>query len=235
MSGTTTIWKNDLRSIVRDRTVSVLLFVPLIFLVLLRFGVPLLERKWPALGDHHAVLLGLFCVIVGMFPAFMLSFVMVDERDQGLVSAFKVLPVSPNRFLLSRLSMVVVLGLLYPLLLVLGAGIGSYGLLRSLLLAGLCATGGGAAMIAAVSLARNKIECLTAFKALFVLAALGATGAWGSFEGWNRVPGILPTYWVFAAFDAASARDFLAVSAMAAVLYGLFVWIFYRSFRRNLF
>ncbi|WTD06563.1 hypothetical protein OH717_30300 [Streptomyces albidoflavus] len=235
MSSAKTIWTNDLRSIVRDRTASVLLVVPLIFLGLLRFGVPLLERKWPALGDYHAVLLGLFCVIVGMFPAFMMSFVMVDERDQGLVSAFRVLPVSPTRFLRSRIMMVVALGLLYPLLLTLGAGIGSYGLVRALVLAVLCAAGGAAAMIIAVSLARNKIECLTAFKALFVLAALGATGALGSFNGWNRVPGVLPSYWVFAAFDAADTRGFLAASIVAALLYGLAMWIFYRSFRRNLF
>lgn len=229
------IWLNDLKSIVRDRTVGVLLFVPLIFLALLRVGVPLLERQWPALGDHHAVLLGLFCVIVGMFPAFMMAFVMVDERDQGLVSAFRVLPLSPAKFLWSRITMVVVLGLLYPLLLTLGAGMGSYGPGRALALAVLCAAGGAAAMLIAVSLAKNKIECLTTFKALFVLAAIGATGGLGSFEGWNRAPGILPTYWVFAAFDADGAKDFLSAVTAAALLYALFVLIFYRLCRRNLF
>ncbi|MBW1597677.1 hypothetical protein [Streptomyces sp. JJ38] len=233
MSIARAIWRNDLTCIVRDRTVGVLLFVPLIFLALLRFGVPPLEDQWPALGDHHAVLLGLFCVIVGMFPAFMMAFIMLDERDQGLFAVFRVLPVSPGRLLGHRVTMVVVLGLLYPLLLTLGAGMGSYGVGRALVLAALCAAGGAVALLVAVSLAKNKIECLTAFKALYVLAAGGAAGGLGALEGWNRVPAVLPTYWVFAAYDARGTGAFLTAALVAVLLYGLCAWVFYRMFRRN--
>ncbi|WP_030417535.1 hypothetical protein VM636_27800 [Streptomyces sp. SCSIO 75703] len=229
------IWANDLRSVVRDRTVGGLLVVPLVFLVLLRAGVPLLERRWPAVGGHHAELLGLFCVIVGMFPAFMTALLMVDERDQGLVSAFRVLPLSPARFLGARLAMAGLLGLLYPLLLLSASGLGGYGAGRALVLAALCAAGGAAALLVAVSLAKNKIECLTAFKALFVLAAIGVTGALGDFSGVNALPGVLPAYWVFGAFAAGGTGAFLSASAVAALLYGIVVGIFHRLFRRNFF
>ncbi|WP_338886250.1 hypothetical protein [Rhodococcus sovatensis] len=235
MNATKIIWSNDFRTIIRDRTAAGLLLVPLIFLVILRFGIPVLQRQWPELSAYTTVLLALFCVIAGMFPAFVMASIMIDERDQGLVSAFKVLPLSAARFLWSRVAMATVLGLLYSLLLVLGAGVGSYGLIRALMLSMLCAAGGVAALLAAVSIARNKIECLTTFKALFVLAAMGATGALGSFEGWNRVPAVLPTYWVFAAFDATDSSGFVATAALAALLYALVIAIVFRLFRRNLF
>lgn len=235
MNATKIIWSNDFRTITRDRTAAGLVLVPLVFLAILRFGIPVLERQWPELSAYATVLIGLFCVIAGMFPAFMIASIMIDERDQGLVSAFKVLPLSAARFLWSRLAMVTVLGLLYSLLLVVGASGGSYGLVRALVLSMLCAAGGAAALLVAVSIARNKIECLTAFKALFVLAAIGVTGALGSFEGWNRVPAVLPTYWVFAAFDATDSSGFAATSALAALLYALVIAIVFRLFRRNLF
>ena len=47
------LWANDFRHIVRDRTVSVLLFIPVILIGSLRFAVPLIERQFPIVGGYR--------------------------------------------------------------------------------------------------------------------------------------------------------------------------------------
>jgi fluoroquinolone transport system permease protein len=233
MSAATTVWANDLKNIVRDRTVGVLLFVPVIFLVLLRLGMPWLEDRLEAVDDHRLLILSLLCAMAGLFPAFMVSFIMLDERDQGLFAAFRVLPVATGRLLGYRIVSVGALGLVYPALLIPASGLGSYGLLEVTGLSLLCAAGGPAALLVAVSVAQNKIECLTAFKVLFLVTALGAAGVVTDFQGWGRLAAALPPYWVFTAFDAPDAAALLADMGAALTLYACVIALFYRRFRRS--
>ncbi|WP_206511230.1 hypothetical protein C5142_06360 [Rhodococcus sp. BGS-1C] len=231
-----TVWANDLRNIVRDRTVGVLLLVPFILVAVLRFGLPLLEQRWTALDGHDQLVLGLFCIVVGLFPAFMASFIMLDERDQGLYPVFRILPVGFGALVRYRLAAVTVLGVVGSLVLLVGAGIGEYSVFGTAVLAAVCAAGGPAAMFVAVSLSGNKIECLTVFKVLFVLSALGITGALGELHGWNAAWAVLPTYWVFRAFGAAAGAttSIAANAAVAMVVYLCIAVIAYRRLRRLL-
>jgi fluoroquinolone transport system permease protein len=233
VSAATTVWANDLRNIVRDRTVGVLLVVPAIFLVLLRFGVPWLEDRWTVVGGHRVLILAVLSAMAGMFPAFMVSFIMLDERDQGLFAAFRILPVATGRLLGYRVAGVAALGLIYPALLIPGSGLGSYGFLETAVLSFLCAVGGPAALMVAVALAKNKIECLAAYKLLFLVTALGAVGVLGDQHGWSRPSAALPSYWVFMAFDAPGARGLMTDMAAALGLYACVLAVFYRRFRRS--
>jgi fluoroquinolone transport system permease protein len=228
------VWGNDLRNIVRDRTVGMLLVVPVIFLVLLRFGYPLVERQLPEAADHRVLVLAAFCLIAGTFPALMTSFVMLDEKDQGLFAAQRVLPVAPARLLGYRLLVVAVLSLVYPLLLILGSGLADRALPAVLVLALLCALGAPVATLFVVATAGNKIEGLTLFKAIFsvvVFAALGvAAPGW-----WSWFTALIPTYWIYAAFDADRPAALLVTAGVAVAYHLAVLAVAYRRFRRQVF
>lgn len=232
MSAAQTVWANDLRNIVRDRTVGVLLLVPVIFLVLLRFGYPVLERYSPQAQEYAPLVVAAFCLLSGTFPAFMTSFIMLDERDQGVLAAMQVLPVAPGRLLAYRLSVVTVLSLIYPVLLLAGTGLIDLPLWRQVILAVLCAVGSPAATLLVVAVADNKIEGLTLFKGLFFVVGLAGVAVAQS-GWWSWLVALLPMYWVYAAFDAVTTAGFLAAAAVALVYHLAVIALAWRRFRHR--
>lgn len=230
MRALTAVWASDLRSVVRDRTVGFLLLVPLLLLGFLRVGAPLLARQMPAVADHTVLLVGLFATLAGMFPAFMLAFVMLDERDEGVLAALRVLPVPLGRLLRYRLATVSALSLVYALLLIEGSGLIDRSLLAAVGLAGLCALASPAATLLAVSTASNKIEGLTVFKGLFFVVGLAALGV-ARDEWWALALMVLPPYWVQRAFVATGAGELAAAAAAAVALHAALIALAYRRFR----
>lgn len=228
------LWANDLRHIVRDRTVSVLLFVPLILIGSLRFAVPMIERQVPIVSDYRPLVLALFCMIAGMFPAFMMSLLMLDEKDQDLFAVFRVLPISPRRFLLDRLVLVAVLGFLDALAIVAGSGLVAYALPVLLCLAALCALMPAAATLLIVSLAGNKIEGLTVIKGLFPLILFPAAGLVVK-SSWTILFAVFPAYWIYLAFAAPDGRTLALACTCAVALHVAVIAVFYRRFRRRVF
>jgi hypothetical protein len=225
------VWCNDLRSVVRDRTVGALLAVPVAFVLLLRIGVPILEDRVPAAAAYESVMVGLAVVIAGMIPAFMLAFLLLDERDQGLFPAFRVLPVAPGWLLAYRLAVITVLGYATSLLLILGTVLADVPAGVALVLAVPCALQGPAATLVAVALAKNKIEGLAVFKGLFFVLALGAPGALPIDEPWVNTFGIIPAYWIFSAV----ARAETGVIVIAIVFHIAVMAAAYLVFRRRIY
>jgi len=66
--------RNDMKLIFRDPILYVMIFVPLIFIGLLRIGLPALSEVFPELEPYTKIILETFCLITAMFPAFIYSF-----------------------------------------------------------------------------------------------------------------------------------------------------------------
>jgi len=98
--------RNDIRLIFRDPILYIMLFVPLIFIGLLRIGLPALSEVFPELKSYTMIFLGTFCLIAAMFPAFIYSFIILDEKDQDVITVFRILPISSIEFLTLRLSFI---------------------------------------------------------------------------------------------------------------------------------
>jgi fluoroquinolone transport system permease protein len=210
----TTLLRNDVRNALRDQTIGALFFVPLIFLVLLRFGFPLLREHVPAAADHGDVALSLFCGIAATFPAFMMAFLMLDERDQNVTAVMRVLPVRWSSLIASRAVAVTAVGAINCTVLVFGSGLNPHPVPQALLLALLCALVAPTALLIAVSLASNKIEGLTLFKGLFFVLFLAAA-AQAVDSGWRYVLAIVPPFWTYSALTSSPALPFLLVVAIS--------------------
>lgn len=233
MTAAGAIWASDLRTVVRDRTVGALFAVPIIFLVLLRLGVPALTGRLPAATSYAPVILGLAVTVAAMIPAFMLAFIILDELDEGLTAVFLVLPIAPGRLLSYRLTAVAVFGYLSSFLLILSSGVPRVPADAALILAVPGALEGPAGVLIAIALAKNKIEGLAVFKGLFFVLALGVVGGIPVAPWWIDAFGVIPAYWVFAALAAADFIVRLTAIAIAVLTYAVIIAVAYYCFRRR--
>jgi hypothetical protein len=192
--------QNDLRLIFRDPILYIMMFLPALFILFLRFGLPHIIASFPPVEPYSELLLGVFCLITAMFPAFIFSFVLLDEKDQDVIVVYRVLPLSPWEFLSIRLVFITVLCFLSVLMTVLFSSIAGWPFPRALLVSlPVC-------MIAPVmtlyisAFARNKIEGATWLKGLNFLMFLPVLSYFikGSYE---YLLGLLPVYWIFKLFD----------------------------------
>lgn len=228
------LWGNDWKNIVRDRTVSFLLFVPLVFVAFLRYIVPLAESRLPLLAGHRPAALALFCLIACIFPAFVLSLILLDEKDEDLFSVYRVLPIAPRRFLAYRLAFAAALGFTYPLILIAASRLVAYSWPRILVLAALCALLAPVWTLVVVSIADNKIEGMTVIKGLFPLIVLPLVGLIVEAR-WAWAFAVLPAYWIYQAFAAADAAALTRAAVVAVAVHAAVLTVFYRRFRRRVF
>ena len=91
--------RNDLRLIFRDPVLYFMFFVPVLFIILLRFAMPPLFEVLPVLTSYKMVILVSICLVTAMFPAFIFSFIMLDEKDLEVLAVIRVLPVSADGFI----------------------------------------------------------------------------------------------------------------------------------------
>ena len=103
-----TLIYNDMVIIFRDKSLIGMLLLSPAFVFLVRFGLPWLDG-FIDLSRYHIHLLAFCTMTTVMFPAYVMSFVMLDEKDQDILTVIRVMPVGVRSFLFYRTMMVVVL------------------------------------------------------------------------------------------------------------------------------
>jgi hypothetical protein len=193
-------------------------FVPILFIMLLRFALPPIIELLPALGDYKLVIMAIFGLVTAMFPAFIFSFIMLDEKDLGVMSAIRVLPVSSSGFILYRLLFISLFAFLFNVLILSFANMTEWSLPKILLVSiPVC-------MVAPVNcliinaFASNKIVGTTWMKGLNLLYTIPVLTY--IFKGsWEYVLGILPFYWIFKIYDPGFQVMPFALNYLIGLLY----------------
>ncbi len=186
---------NDVRNTVRDRTIGCFVAIPFIFAALLRLGLPVLAGHVPLAMTYSTVIVCLLCGVAGVFPAFMMVTLMLEERDTAVSAVLAVLPVRPARMLVWRCGSVGALGALSSACVLFASGLfhGSVGL--GVLFSVLCGMMSQTALLVVMAWVDNKIEGLALFKILFFMLFLAVLAqAWES--SWRLVVAFLPPFWV---------------------------------------
>lgn len=193
------IVKSDLKNIIRDRSILMMLFLPLVFWMLLRFILPYCEEYFPVMQEYRAYFLSLFCLLSPVLLGFILSFLILEEKDQNLVPLFQVLPLSIHKFLVIRVSLILLFSFVSGLLLITTTGLIHISLWKAVALAFACSFTGPANAFIITAIARNKIEGVTFFKLLSLLILTPIAGLFIS--SWiSLLFGIIPYYWVYKGF-----------------------------------
>jgi hypothetical protein len=98
---------NDLKNIIRDRMFVFLFFAyPVMLIVLSRILVhlvaPRIEDVFPIAGKFSVVFM-FFSIAIPMIYSFIVAFLILDERDEHLLTVLRVMPISRNNYLIYRM------------------------------------------------------------------------------------------------------------------------------------
>lgn len=224
MNKTLNIVKTDLKNILRDPSLVLLLFVPFLITALLRWGYPFFLEAIPEAAVYNMLVLAMLSMTCGAMPGMAIAFAILDEKDNGLLPVLMILPVSFRKIVFSRLIAVYLYGAAAAFMAIAFSGLSEGALLQNLLLALLAASPAVAMGLVPAFFAANKIEGATLAKILnflliFPLPAFIFSG-W-----WTNLLAMFPAWWVYRAFTGTTDPILFLTSFGVGVAYHLLVTI----------
>lgn len=180
-------------------SLSIIVLTPVLFALILHFAPPYYEKYLPVLFEYRALILAFFCILSSGLMGFILSFIILDEKDQKLVPVFMVMPYPFLKLLLLRSALILVLAFASCLLLIFTTDFIEHSLLSKLTLALACSIIAPTSTFLVTSFAKNKIEGVTYFKLFNMLLIIPVAGIFVN-TPLTYIFGIIPYYWVYNGF-----------------------------------
>jgi fluoroquinolone transport system permease protein len=98
---------NDLKNVIRDRMFVFLFFAyPVMLILISRIIVHLIAPRIGdvfSLAENFSVLFMFFTIAIPMIYSFIVAFLILDERDEHLLTVLRVMPISRNSYLIYRM------------------------------------------------------------------------------------------------------------------------------------
>ncbi len=227
---------NDIRHAGLDPVLMVGIFAPLALLVVSKFGFPIVA-DW-LMNDYvfnlyeYSSFAAIFLVVtIPMLTGMMTGLLMLDERDENVISYYAVTPLMRRGYMIYRLVLPSVLCTLLSSLYFIGSGLSSYQLEHWYILV-LLACEAPCFTLFLASFSANKVEGLALSKigGLFIagpIVAYFVPGPWQLLGAW------IPTYWpakVFFAIEADGGLIVIAYFAVGLILHLGLLRVMVRSF-----
>ncbi len=226
----------DLRNILREQFLWMMLIVaPILQFLMARYGVPWLTLQFPILSDYSVLIAIFLTVQVCSGIGFVVASIMLDEKDEALLTAIRTLPVSANSFLLFRLFGTTMITFLFAWAMIYAGGLTNYGLPASIAVAFLLALIAPTVTLLMATFARNKVEGLAAFKGINLVLLLPVISFF-VVPPLKYLFAIIPMYWSFQYMNALDegipAMGFLSIALLAHL--ATLGWLF-KLFRKRVF
>ncbi|MFW5696014.1 MAG: ABC transporter permease [Alkalispirochaeta sp.] len=194
------VLRSEVRLILRDPLLTTVLLAPLLFLLLLRFGIPvaatLLAGHWGFDPAPYVPLLSVFFLcLIPIMLGMVSGFVLLDELDEGVLAPISVSPLHRGGWLVRKL--IIVSSGTLPLVVALGRLNGVYPIPWATLAAAcpaLCLQTPAVAL-ALATVARDKVEGVALSKAVGILA-LAPIVVWYAPGFWALAGAPIPGIWV---------------------------------------
>lgn len=201
----------DLKSVSRDSMLLLISVGSLVLALAMRYGVPFatphLQRLLAVdLADYTPLLMSFVLLIAPGMVGSLVGFLILDERDEGTLTALLVTPVTLSAYLLYRIGLPVIIAFFVTLLAVPIAGLPTVPFGQLVLAAALASLSGGIVALGVTALAANKVEGFAVLKILQGIQAL-AVVAWFLPTPWQWLVGFVPAYWPAAAYWRMAAGD----------------------------
>lgn len=225
------LWSVDIRQSWRDPITVMVFFIPLIIGLVMRFALPLVLQMLPAGVDitpYYTPAMGVLILMPGLMTGMISCFLMLDERDEGTLTAIQVTPLRKTDYLAYRLLSPVTMSFVLSVLLVRVAGvvnISSAALIVAALLASLSAPLWAGCIL---MLAENKIEGMAIMKLLSLLSGLPLVAL---FIPARFLPILwpFPLYWPFhylmSAVNGSSIMLLTGIAVAGVACHALYIWV----------
>jgi len=223
------LFKNDLRNIFRDKILLMLFLYPVVFIILFRW----LADTFTTLTPYLPLLLAFAYIIMPNMMGAMLGFLILDEKDDKVIVALRIMPISATGFILYRMIFPIIFVFVVNLIMPLILDFVDLSGVTILFLAIISALEAPLLGLAISGKAANKVEGMAMFKFaglafMLPIASIMITSDWA----WAF--GVLPTFWpVRLVIDSVMGQP-EAWIYVVGVLYNLLVlaavgWYFKKS------
>ena len=228
----------DLKSVRRDSLLAWIPAIPLIMALVLRLGVPdvtaVLQREWAFdLTPYYPLLLSSFVLLTPLMAGMVVGFLLLDERDEGILVALRMTPLAPAAYLLYRLGLPLLLGTIatvlgYPLI-----GLLPLPFFDLIAIAFLGAFTGPLMALFLATFADNKVAGFALFKLTNGLMMIPIVAFFIGLP-WELLIGVLPSYWPLKVFWlAAAGRDYWPFFGVGVAVNTIMLWGMVRRFQRQ--
>ena len=195
-------FRNDIRQIVRDPIMVILLFVPflliLVFKLLIIFLIPeLIARFNFDLSPYYAYILSFALLINAGMLGIITGFLMIDERDGNIAELMSVTPLGRFGYLVNRLSFSAMVSVVYSFITLYVLAQGRVNFITAVYLSLLMAIYSAIIGLILFSGADDKVKGLTFAKGLNILSFFAFTDLF-SLSWLTTLSWFFPPYWITA-------------------------------------
>ena len=220
-----TLTINDLKNITRDNILKYFFFaVPFLFILVLVLLVPLLLKKFPILIEYTDILISFFALEIPMIIGFVVSFMMLDEKDERVFTALRVMPVSLFQFLFYRMFFAVLFSFIFDFLILYFNNLFDISLIHIIINSFLFSLITPIVILIEVSYASNKVTGFTLFKGLNFLVIIPVASFFITSK-FGLLFGIIPTFWPIKSLYLCINNDFSFTYLIISITYSVFIII----------
>lgn len=230
-----TLINSDLRQIFRDKTLTVFLFAPLILIVFVRLFVPFITEQYPIIQDYHPMIMMFAGIQTAIMFGFIISFIILDEKDENVLQVIRVLPISPFYFILYRLLFATTFSTLGAFLMINLSGIAYPGLTNSILLSVQYGLTAPFITLIIATFAKNKVEGMAFFKGVDLILLLPMLSFFVA-GNIKYIFSIIPAFWTYNLFNASITNgDTTYFFIIGLTIYGFVISVLFMQFKKRIF
>ncbi len=230
----------DLRNISRDPLLRWMCVLPLMLGLALWWLVPIAQARLLSqfqfdLSPYHSLIVSFVVMTMPTMSGVVIGFLLLDQKDDGTLSALQVSPMNPGAYLAYRLSVPILLSILSTFIVVPLLGLGHMSPWQILTAAATAAPLAPLFALFLVSVAANKVEGFAFMKAT---GALNWPPIFAYFieSDWQFAFGIVPMYWpAKVTWMLVDNQPGVWIFVAAGLLYqGLLLWWLTGRFERSM-
>ena len=230
-----TLSANDFRVVFRDPMLRIFLFLPLLVLGGVVWGVPMLFAAFPAAQAYDYVILMLACMQTATMFGFINGFVFLEEKDEHVFAALRVMPVSAGTLIGVRMLLGFAIAALTTVALLRLAPWVRMSWLQMILMALQYALLTPLLALLVANFAQNKVEGLAQFKLYNFVLNLPVLIYFLPYRLLHALA-VIPTYWTFRSVEALHGEgSFLLYYGVGTMVYVLVLVGLVRFFEKKMF
>lgn len=229
---------NDLKNIIREPMLLLLMAGPFMMSVAVRWIIPFLEPyliTYIDLKAYYPLIAGFMLIFIPMLLGILTGFLLLDERDDHVFMTLIVTPLAKSGYLAYRILLPTVISFLYTLLILPSIDLVRVDFITIVPIAFLTAFEAPLAALYLVVFAGNKVEGLALSKALGIFMIAPLVGYFMDSK-LKLLAGIIPFYWPVMALVIGNytSLDYWIHIILGLFIHLIFLTIFLKRFDKRI-
>lgn len=225
----------DFKLLKGDPMLLLCLMVPFILWALMQFLYPFLENmawnQWSVdISPYYRQAGTFFLMLIPMMMGMVYGFMLLDERDAGVITAISVTPAGKSGYLKLRMGIPLLLSFIFIMLFLLLLRLtGSLNLISIIVVAALISTQSLILLLVLGAFAQNKVMGMAISKGFGILL-MGPLLDFALPTPFNWIAAYSPLFWASRSLLAEGQFTFWLYAVITFLYHVLLIWILFRKF-----